>query len=79
MLHLVVLDRIEPSQNMQRYYVLSIEPTLWGEMSLVRQWGRIGHQGGSRIDIHPDEAAAKVALDAWLHRKRRRGYRERLA
>ncbi len=73
-LQMLVLDRIEPAANMCRYYVLSIEPNLWGELSLVRYWGRIGRRGRSRVDLHCDHASAREALEAWLERKRRRGY-----
>ena len=41
----ILLERIDPSQNMARYYVLSIEPTLFGDSALVREWGRIGVTG----------------------------------
>jgi predicted DNA-binding WGR domain protein len=34
---------------MARYYVLSIEPSLFGDASLIRQWGRIGW-----LDQKPD-------------------------
>jgi hypothetical protein len=27
---------------MARFYALAIEPTLFGDMALVREWGRIG-------------------------------------
>ena len=76
-LQMLVLDRIEPAANMCRYYVLSIEPTLWGEMSLVRHWGRIGRRGRSRVDLHCDHASATEALETWLERKRLRGYARR--
>ncbi|MGO4175855.1 WGR domain-containing protein [Bosea sp. TAF32] len=74
MLNLIVLDRIDRTRDMHRFYVLSIEPTLWGELSLVRQWGRIGRRGRSRVDLHCDHASAREALDSWLERKRGRGY-----
>jgi predicted DNA-binding WGR domain protein len=45
----LVLDRCDPSCNMARYYVLSIEPSLFGDASLIRQWGRIGW-----LDQKPD-------------------------
>src|SRR5436305_600048 len=44
-LQLLVLERRDDSWNMARYYVLSIEPTLFGESALVREWGRIGSHG----------------------------------
>lgn len=71
---MLVLDRIEPAANMARYYVLSIEPNLWGELSLTREWGRIGRRGRSRVELHCDHASAGEALETWLERKRRRGY-----
>jgi predicted DNA-binding WGR domain protein len=62
---------------MARFYVLAIEPTLFGDMALVREWGRIGASGRRRLDLHSDLASAAEALDAWLARKGRRGYRIR--
>ena len=34
----ILLELIDPTQNMARYYVLSIEPTLFGDSALVREW-----------------------------------------
>ena len=62
---------------MARFYVLAIEPTLFGDTALVREWGRIGTSGRRRFDLHADHSAAAEALDAWLMRKARRGYRLR--
>jgi predicted DNA-binding WGR domain protein len=74
---LVVLDRIDPARNMARYYVLSIEPTLFDDSSLVREWGRIGKPGRRQIELHRDDGNARIALSAWLARKVRRGYKTR--
>src|SRR5579872_7574487 len=74
---LIVLDRIDDAQNMARYYVLSVEPTLFDQVSLVREWGRIGKPGGRRIELHLSHSAARTALDIWLLRKTRRGYQLR--
>ncbi|HEY1780426.1 MAG TPA: WGR domain-containing protein [Roseiarcus sp.] len=41
-LNVLVLERVDRTKNMARYYVLSVEPTLFAESSLVRRWGRIG-------------------------------------
>lgn len=70
------LHRIDPTRNMARFYRLSMAPSLFGDICLVREWGRIGTCGRIRIDLyeHPDEA---VAAHAALERaKRRRGYRD---
>ena len=73
----ILLERIDPSQNMARYYVLSIEPTLFGDSALVREWGRIGSMGQRRTEFFPQPTDAHLALDAWLKRKCRRGYLQR--
>ena len=62
---------------MARYYVPSVEPTLFAESSRVRRWGRIGGAGRTRIDLHASLPLAQMALSTWLERKRRRGYRLR--
>lgn len=41
----VYLRRIDPSQNMCRFYSLAIQPTLFGEVSVIRNWGRIDCAG----------------------------------
>jgi predicted DNA-binding WGR domain protein len=74
---LVVMDRIDPARNMARYYVLSIEPTLFDASSLAREWGRIGRRGRRRIELYRDHNNARIALAAWLARKVRRGYKTR--
>lgn len=73
-LQLLVLDRVDAACNMARYYVLSVEQTLFGDTALVREWGRIGVSCRRRIDLYEHDAAANVALSTWLNRKSRRGY-----
>jgi len=34
---------------MRRFYALSTQPTLFGEMSLIRSWGRIGTNGQTMV------------------------------
>ena len=48
----LVLHRCDPSCNMARYYVLSIEPSLFGDATLIREWGRIGRPGQRRIELY---------------------------
>jgi predicted DNA-binding WGR domain protein len=74
-----VLERIDPVRNIARYYVLSIEPTLFSKHTLIRRWGRIGSLGRERLQFFrgDDVSQAKVTLEAWLARKRKRGYAPR--
>ena len=41
------LRRIDPDRNMARFYTMSVQPNLFGEWLLLREWGRIG---SNRID-----------------------------
>ena len=69
-----MLERVDPDRNMHRYYVLALEPTLFGDVALRREWGRLGGKGGqTRLDLH-EEPQAREALQAWLQRKLKRGY-----
>lgn len=70
----VALNRIDPDENAYRFYVLSIEPNLFEEVSLIREWGRIGRPGRSRADLFETRAQAQVSLNVWLKSKLSRGY-----
>ena len=68
------LTRIDPAQNMRRYYRLSLQPGLFGDIGLVREWGRIGTRGQSRTDWFQGEAEAEAASARLTREKQRRGY-----
>ena len=74
---LLVLERREPAANMARFYVLSLEETLFGDTAVVREWGRLGTMGYRRLDLYQARAQASEALESWLNRKLRRGYEMR--
>ena len=72
--HLYV-ERIAPEKNMARFYALAVQPTLFGEVSLVRAWGRIGTRGQQMEHLFDNESQAiNLFLDV-LREKRKRGYR----
>ncbi|MVA22782.1 WGR domain-containing protein [Agrobacterium vitis] len=72
--HLYV-ERIAPEKNMARFYALAVQPTLFGEVSLVRVWGRIGTRGQQMVHLFDNEnQAINLFLDV-LREKRKRGYR----
>jgi predicted DNA-binding WGR domain protein len=69
------LVKLVPAQNQARFYRLAIWPDLFGGVSLVREYGRLGQSGGRlRRDPFPDQDAASRALQRILKRKLRRGY-----
>ncbi|GAK72747.1 hypothetical protein RRU01S_27_01360 [Agrobacterium rubi TR3 = NBRC 13261] len=72
--HLYV-ERIAPEKNMARFYSLAVQPTLFGDVSLVRAWGRIGTRGQQMVHLFDNEShAIDLFLDV-LREKRKRGYR----
>ena len=69
------LRKIEPAKNMSRFYRLSVEPTLFGDVALVREWGRVGaKRGQSKEEWHVTESDADEALIKALKRRMARGY-----
>lgn len=72
--HLYV-ERTDATKNMARYYCMSIEPNLFGDICLLRKWGRIGSRGEMMVHYFSGEQeAVRLFLDL-LRQKRKRGYR----
>ena len=70
----VHLIHVNPELNMARFYGIEVQPTLFGEMSVLRSWGRIGTQARGMIVTYDDAAQASDALMKLEKQKRRRGY-----
>ena len=70
-LHLI---HVNPELNMARFYGIDIQPTLFGEMSVLRSWGRIGTKGRGMMVTFEDAAQATDALVKLEKQKCRRGY-----
>jgi predicted DNA-binding WGR domain protein len=43
------LTRSEPAKNIDRFYVVDIMPTLFGEWAVLREYGRRGSPGTVRL------------------------------
>lgn len=63
---------------MARFYALSIEPTLFGDICLTRRWGRIGTRGQMKAMSFAHEEEALTLFARIQRQKARRGYRELL-
>lgn len=74
--HVIHLHRIDPARKMARFYRLSSTPSLFGDICLVREWGRIGRPGRMRIDLYEKGEEAIAAREALSRVKRKRGYRD---
>jgi predicted DNA-binding WGR domain protein len=68
------LRRIDPTRNMSRFYLLDMQPDLFGGMLLMKEWGRIGARGRIMAKRYDSEALAADALQRHADRKKRRGY-----
>nr|WP_280950941.1 WGR domain-containing protein [Rhizobium sp. R339] len=66
---------MDSSRNMARFYRLSIQPTLFGGSSLVRNWGRIGTEGRLKVELFETLGQAAVARERVASRKLGPGYR----
>ena len=69
------LEKLNEKQRQARFYALHVAPSLFGDWTLVREWGRIGSPGRVRLDWFADEEAAARALDKMERQKIRKGYR----
>ena len=70
----LTLRRIDPARHMARFYAMDVQPDLFGNMMLVKQWGRIGARGRVVGETYATEAQALTALQRQAAQKRRRGY-----
>jgi predicted DNA-binding WGR domain protein len=69
-LQILVLERRDPSSNMAHFYVLAMEPTLFGDVAVVREWdGSVAGGGDGLISMPTDEARRKRSKFGWIGRR----------
>jgi predicted DNA-binding WGR domain protein len=68
------LHRIDPEANMARFYCINVAATLFGEVSVLRTWGRIGTHGRTSIETCATVEEAERAASQTHRKKMRRGY-----
>jgi predicted DNA-binding WGR domain protein len=71
---MTTLYRINPQANMARFYAVTIQPTLFGEWTLVREWGRVGRRPQCLINTYTTLTDAAHATNQLIERKKQRGY-----
>ncbi|MCL5962723.1 MAG: WGR domain-containing protein [Chloroflexi bacterium] len=72
--HFVHLVNIDPAKNRFRFYILLWQPDLWGHLSLVRRWGRIGTQGRTADIPYSDRLSAQGSVRKVIRRRLQHGY-----
>src|SRR5438105_838670 len=65
---------IDPRANRQRFYVLTWQPTLFGDGALVKTWGRLGTDGRSRTVFWGERQEAQPLIAQLLRRRSQHGY-----
>jgi predicted DNA-binding WGR domain protein len=70
------LSRTDPEKNLHRFYVVRLAPTLFGDWTLLREWGRSGSPGTVRLTSFPCYDEAAKAEQRIIARRRRRGYHD---
>ncbi len=70
-----LLYRIDPHQNMARFYRVEILSDLFDDIIVERRWGRIGGRGQVRHICYPSMSLAEDAAAELIQAKVRRGYR----
>lgn len=68
------MTRRNPDLNMARFYAIALQLTLFGEVSVIRNWGRIGTRGQSKLETFDNATNACEQAAALELRKRQRGY-----
>lgn len=74
----IYLERHDPDKNLHRFYQLHVVPGIFGDWSLVREWGRMGSPGTLRKEWFGSEEEALAAGEKLSDAKQRKGYRLRV-
>ncbi len=69
-----LMYRTEPKSGGTRYYRVEIAYTLFGDFSVIREWGTKGRRGRHLIRLFSNLREASSAADKWRDGALRRGY-----
>lgn len=63
-----------PTKHVPRYYRVEVAYNLFGEYSVVREWGKAGQRGQHLLVWFSNLREACFAAEQWRKRAMRRGY-----
>ena len=75
----IYLEHHDPDKNMHRFYQMYVTPGIFGDWSLVKEWGRKGSPGTVRKDWFDSEGEARVAGEKLKALKVKKGYQSILS
>ncbi|OAI21477.1 polymerase [Methylomonas lenta] len=70
----IYLERHDTDKNLHRFYQMFVTPGIFGDWSLVREWGRVGSPGTVRKDWFCCEEDALAAENKLVANKGKKGY-----
>jgi predicted DNA-binding WGR domain protein len=70
------LTRIDPTLNINRFYVVQVMPSLFGDWTVMHEWGRRGSPGTVRLSSYQRRNEADTAEQRTIKRRLQHGYRE---
>lgn len=70
----IYLERHDPEKNLHRFYQMYVTPGIFGDWSLVREWGRVGSPGTVRKEWYESEQEAISAGQKLRESKQKKGY-----
>lgn len=70
----IYLERHDPDKNLHRFYQMFVTPGIFGDWSLVREWGRVGSPGTVRKDWFDSQDEALSAEISLSNVKQKKGY-----
>ena len=78
-MHKTYLIHHEDATNKHRFYQMFITPDLFGDWSLIKEWGRIGSPGTVRKEWFDTQEQAQAACEKIIKAKCKKGYQALLA
>jgi predicted DNA-binding WGR domain protein len=64
------LTRTDPTRNINRFYVVQVMPSLFGDWTVMREWGPRGSAGTVRLSSYEwrndAELAERRTIERWL-------------
>ena len=74
-----LFTRTDPVKKINRFYLVRLAPTLFGDWTLLREWGRSGSPGTVRLTSFEQLDQAQKAEAHAIKRRLSHGYTERAA
>jgi len=68
------LTRTDPTRNIDRFYVVQVMPSLFGDWTVLREWGRPGSPGTLRLSSYERRNDAEITQQHTIKRRLQRGY-----